>query len=74
MIDLGHPEIQIERGLTMALPAGYRLSNTKAGVDIGGFRFEDVFDGLQPLWNADIVACRKRNYRLVYQYTEPEKD
>lgn len=74
VIDLGHPEIQIERGLTMALPAGYRLSNTKEGVDIGGFHFEDVFDGLQPLWNADIVMCRKRNYRLVYQYTESEKD
>ena len=72
-IDLRDPEIQIERGLTMALPAGYRLSNTKEGVDIGGFRFEDVFDGLQPLWNADIVVCRKRNYRLVYQYIDPEK-
>lgn len=72
--NLCNPQVQINIGLTIALPGGYCLSNTKEGVDIGGFCFQDIFDGLHPLWNADVVACKKRNYRLVYQYISPKKD
>ena len=72
--NLCDPQIQINIGLSVALPGEYCLLNTKEGVDIGGFLFHDVFDGLRPLWNAEIVACRKRNYRLVYQFIDPKND
>ncbi len=71
IINLNDPTIQINHELKMALPGGYRLQNTKNGVDIGGFLFQDVFEGITPLWNTDIVVCKKRNYRLVYQYILP---
>lgn len=72
-INLRDPKVQIDRGLSIALPNGYFLKNTKSGVDIGGFLFQDVFEGLTPLWNADIVVCKNQNYRLVYQYIPPDE-
>ena len=42
-------------------------------VDIGGFLFDDLFTDFRPLWNADIIACRDHNYRLVYRYLADER-
>ncbi len=69
--DLSDREYQIEHRLKFMLPNGYFLFNTNRGVTIGGFEFDDAFDDFRPLWNADIIGCRKRNYRLVYQYILP---
>ena len=52
-----------------ALPGDYELNNTKEGVDIGGFVFQDEeFTDFRPLFASDVIACRRKNYRLIYSY------
>ena len=71
MANLGNPEFQRKHGLRMMLPGegDYFLKNTDTGVEIGGFAFDDEFYGIAPLWDAQVVQCRDRAYRLIYQYT-----
>ena len=65
-------EIDLRSCARLTLPGGYELFNTEKGVNIGGFEFNDRFDDFRPLWNADVIACRDHNYRLVYRYEAPE--
>lgn len=70
-VNLGDPAFQRKRGLRLALPGtgDYFLKNTDGGVEIGGFAFDDEFRGLMPLWDAQVIQCRDKAYRLIYQYT-----
>jgi hypothetical protein len=69
-VNLIDPETQRKIGLKLALPGegAYFLQNTKDGVDIGGFTFDDEYFGIAPLIDAQVVQCQKRAYRLIYQY------
>ena len=71
-IDLQEMSRKGDGRVRFTLPGGYTLKNTKEGVDIGGFVFEDLFTDFRPLWDSDVIACRDRNYRLVYRYKEKE--
>ena len=73
VIDLAQMSRKGEGRVRFSLPGGYWLSNTKKGVDIGGFVFDDLFTDFRPLWNADVIACRDHNYRLVYRYLADER-
>ena len=53
-----------------ALPGGCYLQNCAEGVSIGGIKFDDKFTEFYPLFNADIIPCRKHNYRLIYEYID----
>ena len=70
-VNLETPEFQRKAGLRITLPGTgeYFLRNTDNGVEIGGFLFDDEFCGLIPLLDKQIVQCRNRAYRLIYQYT-----
>ena len=71
-IDLQEMSRKGDGRVRFTLPGGYTLKNTEEGVDIGGFVFEDLFTDFRPLWDSDVIACRDRNYRLVYRYKEKE--
>ena len=66
--DLADPEMQQKMDMAIALPGGYTLKNTVSGVDIGGFLFDDVYEGLDLLSDQALIRCRKHSYRLIYQY------
>ncbi len=70
-VNLEVPDFQRKTGLSLLLPGTeeYFLRNTSDGVEIGGYLFDDEFRGLMPLFDKQIVQCRDRAYRLIYQYT-----
>ena len=72
-IDLAQMSRKSDGRVYFKLPGHYTLCNTKEGVNIGGFVFEDLFEDFRPLWDSDVIECRDRNYRLVYRYKEKEQ-
>ncbi len=74
--ELSDPAFQRKAGLHLTLPGTgeYFLTNVAAGVEIGGFLFEDEYRGLGPLLDAQVIQCRDRAYRLIYQYSGLRKE
>ena len=68
-VDLADPKTQREMNVVFDLPAGEKLCNTRDGLRIGRSLFwDDEFVGCYPLWYADIIPGKQRNYRLVWRY------
>ena len=67
-MDLADPAVQQKMNMSIALPGGYWLKNTENEVDIGGFVFEDFYEGLDLLSDQAAIRCRNHSYRLIYTY------
>lgn len=70
-VNLETPDFQRKASLKLMLPGTgeYFLRNTSDGVEIGGYLFDDEYRGLMFLYDRQVVQCRDRAYRLIYQYT-----
>ena len=67
-IDLANPVEQGKYRMVFSLPGDVEMRNTENGLMIDNLTLDDAFEGCYPVWNARILRCRKRNYRLVYRY------